>query len=172
MKSKFMPDYYFKAFDEVTPEFLLSNGIKGIILDVDNTLEPYENSTPGEHVVKWMESLLKVGIGCAIVSNNEKERIDIFNEALGLPAYSKAGKPFTKNVKKAMRDLMVDSGECAMMGDQIFTDVLAANSAGLLSILVPPIKDKRNFITRLKRFLEKPIMKRYLKKYSIKTENK
>ncbi len=170
MKSKFMPEYYFNTFDEVTPEFLMAKGIKGIILDVDNTLEPYENPTPGEHVLKWIESLSAFGIGCAIVSNNEEERISLFNKSLGLPAYSKAGKPFTKNVKKAMRDLKVTSSECAMMGDQIFTDVLAANCAGLMSIIVPPINDKKNFITKLKRFLEKPIMRKYHKKYSNKTE--
>ncbi len=172
MKSRFMPDYYFNTFDMVTPDFLLSKGIKGMILDVDNTLEPYENPTPGEHVVKWLSDLLKVGIRCAIVSNNDEDRIEIFNKDIGLPAFFKAGKPLTRNVKRAIEILKLTPSECAMMGDQIFTDVLAANSAGLLSILVPPINDKKNFITRLKRFFEKPIMKKYHKKKAQKTKEK
>ena len=94
MKFKFVPEYYFKTFDEASAEFLKSIGVKGIVLDVDNTLEPSEHPTPGAHVVAWLESLKAAGISAAIVSNNGGERINLFNNKLGLPAYYKAKKPF------------------------------------------------------------------------------
>ena len=163
MRFTFVPEYYFKTFEEATAEFLVSIGIKGIVLDVDNTLEPYENPLPGEHVVAWLESLKAVGISASIVSNNGGERINLFNERLGLPAYYKAKKPFKKNVLKAMADMGTDESNTILMGDQVFTDVWAAHNTGIRAILVPPIKDKRDIFTRFKRLLEKPILKRYKK---------
>lgn len=163
MRFTFVPEYYFKTFEEATAEFLVSIGIKGIVLDVDNTLEPYENPLPGEHVVAWLESLKAVGISASIVSNNGGERINLFNERLGLPAYYKAKKPFKKNVLNAMADMGTDESNTILMGDQVFTDVWAAHNTGIRAILVPPIKDKRDVFTRFKRLLEKPILKRYKK---------
>ena len=66
MKFTFVPEYYFETFDKASAEFLTSIGVKGIVLDVDNTLEPYENPTPGAHVVSWLESLRAAGISAAI----------------------------------------------------------------------------------------------------------
>ena len=164
MKFSFAPDYYFNRFDEVSPEFLIQHGIKGILLDVDNTLEPYENPKPTEKVVKWFASLRENGISAALVSNNDQARIDEFNKELGLVAYSKVSKPSKKYLAKAMRDLGTTRENTIMMGDQVFTDVWAAHNAGIPGILVPPIRDKRNLLTRFKRLLEKPILHRYFKK--------
>ena len=163
MKFTFVPDYKFATFNEASAEFLLSIGVKGLILDVDNTLEPYENPVPGEHVLKWFSELSAAGIKCAIVSNNGKERIDKFNESLGFIAYSKAKKPFKKNVLLALKDIGVSKNEAALMGDQVFTDVWAARNAGIKAILVPPINDKRDIFTRFKRLLEKPVIRKYNK---------
>lgn len=167
----FVPEYYFDTFDMASAEFLSSIGVKGIILDVDNTLEPYENALPGEHVKAWLQSLSAAGIGVAIVSNNNAERIDLFNSELGLPAYSRAKKPFKKNILKAINDLTISPDEAIFMGDQIFTDVWAAHNAGIRAILVPPIKDKRDLLTRFKRWLEIPVLS-YYKKRVEKGENK
>ena len=164
MKFTFVPEYRFQTFDMATAEFLSENGIKGIILDIDNTLEPYEHPNPGEHVKQWLNSLFEHGIKAAIVSNNGKDRVELFNKDLGLPAYYKAKKPFKKNLLKAMADMGRKPEECALMGDQVFTDVWAAHNAGIKAILVPPIKDKRDLFTRFKRLLEKPVIKKYEKR--------
>ena len=161
MLKKFVPEYRFEKFDMATPEFLVSIGVRGIILDVDNTLEPYEHPLPGDHVVAWLESLKAVGISAAIVSNNNAERINLFNKELGLPVYYKAGKPSKKNVLKAMSDIGTTAENTVLMGDQVFTDVWAAHNAGIRAILVPPINDKRDIFTRFKRLLEKPILRKY-----------
>lgn len=165
MKFTLVPDYYFDTFDKASAEFLSSIGIKGILLDVDNTLEPYENPLPTEKVLSWFSDLKKQGIGAAIVSNNNKERIELFNKELGLPAYYKAKKPFKKRLLQAMNDLGTTPEETIFMGDQVFTDVWAARNAKIGAILVPPIKDKTDIFTRFKRLLEKPILKKYRKKH-------
>ena len=164
MKFTFVPDYRFQTFDLASAEFLSSIGVKGIVLDVDNTLEPYENPLPTEAVREWLESLKANGIRAAIVSNNDKERIELFNKDIGLPAYYKAGKPFKKNVLSAMKDMETKPEETILMGDQIFTDIWAARNARIRAILVSPIKDKRDAFTKLKRLLEKPFLKKYDKK--------
>lgn len=159
-----VPDFRFNKFNDASVEFLLKNGIKGLILDIDNTLEPYENSIPGEHVVKWLSDLKAAGIGVAFVSNNNMERVTLFNKELGLPAYWKAGKPFKKNVHKAMRDIGSEKSNTMLMGDQVFTDVWAARNSGIKAALVPPINDKKDIFTKFKRLLEKPILRRYERK--------
>ncbi|MBQ8690200.1 MAG: YqeG family HAD IIIA-type phosphatase [Clostridia bacterium] len=164
MKFTFMPDFRFDTFDQASAEFLTSIGVKSIILDVDNTLEPYENPLPTPKVIAWFDTLATHGIKAAIVSNNDAERIDLFNKDIGLVAYSKAGKPFKKNILRAMADIGADAESTVLMGDQIFTDVWAAHNAGIRAILVPPIKDKRDLLTRFKRLLERPILKKYERK--------
>ena len=164
MSLNFIPDYYFQTFDLASAEFLNSLGVKGIILDVDNTLEPYENPHPGEHVVAWMESLKARGIALSIVSNNNSERINLFNSTLGLFAISKGGKPFKKNLLRAMAEMGTDRSNTILMGDQIFTDIWAAHNAGIKGILVPPIKDKTDPFTKFKRLLERPFLTKYNKR--------
>ena len=159
-----VPDFRFKTFDEATAEFLIQNGIKGIILDIDNTLEPYEHPLPGDHVKKWLCELKAAGISAAFVSNNGKERVELFNEELGLPYYYKAKKPFKKNILHAMSDIGSSRETTILMGDQVFTDVWAARNAGIKAALVPPINDKKDIFTKFKRLLEKPILRKYDKK--------
>jgi HAD superfamily phosphatase (TIGR01668 family) len=163
MSFSFVPEYYFRTFNEASADFLLSIGVKGIVLDVDNTLEPYENPLPGDHVKAWLSELREKGISAAIVSNNGDKRINLFNSELGLPVYYKAKKPFKKNVLNAMMDMGTDKSNTILMGDQVFTDVWAAHNTGIRAILVPPINDKRDILTRFKRLLEKPVLKKYKK---------
>ena len=161
MSLNFVPDYRFDKFNDVTVEFLINSAVKGIILDIDNTLEPQETEKPGEHVLAWLDDLHNAGIKTAIVSNNNRKRVELFNEELRMPAYSKGGKPFKKNLLRAMSDMGTDISNTVLMGDQVFTDVWGAHNAGIKAILVPPIKDKRDPFTKFKRLLEKPFLKKY-----------
>ena len=164
MTFKLEPDFYFNTFYEVNISFLNEQEIKYIFTDVDNTLEPYENPKPGKKVLNWLNELNANGIKVAIVSNNKRGRIDVFNQDLGLIAYSKAKKPFKKYISQAMHEMGAKKENSVFIGDQIFTDVLAAHNVGMRAILVPPIKDKRDFFTKFKRLLEKPILHKFLKK--------
>jgi len=164
MSLNLIPDYKFDTFDCVTVDFLKSLGIRGVLLDVDNTLEPYENPVPGERVLAWFSSLSAAGIKYAIISNNNKKRVDRFTQGVSVAAYPMSCKPFKRNLVRAMRDMGIERSETLFIGDQIFTDVWAAHNAGIAAVIVPPINDKRDLITRFKRFLERPFMRRYEKR--------
>ena len=158
-----VPDRILNTFDELTADYLKEHGITALILDVDNTLIPYEENTPRPGVVKWINEMTEAGIKLSFVTNNHKKRLMTFNETLGFPAFHDSCKPFSRNMKKAMRAMGADAAHTANMGDQIFTDVWAGKRLGLRTFLVPPIKDKTDPITRFKRLLEKPFVKKYYK---------
>lgn len=167
MKNPMMPDYMFRAFDEITPAFLASLGVKAILADIDNTLAPYEQAEPDGRIKGWIASLAEAGINIAFVSNNDWERVNRFNATLGVPAYAKSGKPFKKNLIKAMNDLGGTLETTVMLGDQLLTDALAGHNLGVKCLIVPPIRDKKNAFFRFKRWLEKPVVKRFKKRNGI-----
>ena len=164
MSFSLMPDYYVSSYKDVDEAFLKELGVRALLLDIDNTLEPYENPVPTEDTRAWFSRLSKIGICFAFVSNNNQKRVDTFNRELGYVAFSRAKKPFAINLRRAMDELGVTKEETLFMGDQILTDVLAAHAAGLRCVLVPPIRDKRDLFTRFKRLLERPILRCYERK--------
>lgn len=167
MKNPMMPDYMFRAFDEITPAFLASLGVKAILADIDNTLAPYEQPEPDQRIKGWIASLAEAGIGIAFVSNNDWERVELFNRTLGIPAYAKSGKPFKKNLVRAMNDLGGTLETTVMLGDQLLTDALAGHNLGVKCLIVPPIRDKKNAFFKFKRWLEKPVVRRFKRKNGI-----
>ena len=166
MRSMMTPDYMFRTYREVTPEFLQSLGVKAVLSEVDNTIAPYEQAEPDEAIKGWIADLTNAGIQIAFISHNDAARIDLFNATLGVPAYAKSGKPFAKrNIDRALDTLGGKRESAAFVGDQIFTDVLTGKFGKMKSILVPPIKDKRNLLFRFKRALERPILNEYFNKH-------
>lgn len=164
MKDYLTPDYMFATFAEVTPAFLQSIGVRCLLIDIDNTLAPYEEPDPDERILGWFKALEEHGIRTALVSNNHTPRVERFNKPLGLIAYPNSGKPSRKTLERAMRELGATHAETAMLGDQLLTDCFAGKHIGLRSIIVPPIKDKTNLFFRSKRFLERPFIRKYAKK--------
>ena len=159
------PDHTFLCYRLVSPEFLLKNGIKALLLDIDNTLAPYEQPEPDERIVAWLASLRTAGIKTAFLSNNHADRVELFNKTLALPMRYDAHKPLPGQAKKMLKRLGATKGEAALMGDQIFTDVLCAHLTGIRAILVPPIVDRTDGGTRLKRYFERGILQQYYKKH-------
>ena len=167
MKNWLMPDYMFPTYDAVTPEFLKSIGVRAMLADIDNTLAPYEQAEPDERLRGWLAALADAGISITFVSNNGRERVELFNRTLDLPAYYKSGKPFGKNLRRAMTAMGSDKTSTVMLGDQLLTDALAGKHLGLRAIIVPPIRDRRDAFTRFKRALERPFVRRYKKKNGV-----
>ena len=167
MKNPMMPDYMFRTFDEITPAFLRELGVKAILADIDNTLAPYEQPEPDQRIKGWINSLAEAGIGIAFVSNNDWERVNRFNATLGVPAYAKSGKPFKKNLVRAMNDLGGTLETTVMLGDQLLTDALAGHNLGVKCLIVPPIRDKKNAFFKFKRWLEKPVVRKFKRKNGI-----
>ena len=159
--SLFLPDYAFGKFDDITVGFLKKEGCSSLIIDIDNTLAPYEEADPNERVIRWFDELGRAGIKAALVSNNGRERVERFNRQLGLTAFWDCRKPDPKFVKTAMAAIGARKESTVYLGDQIFTDTLAAKLAGIRAIKLPPIKDKKTLLFRIKRKLEKPVMQKY-----------
>lgn len=158
-----MPDEMYETFDLVTPEHLTSLGIKYIFSDIDNTLATYDDPTPPENVLRWLDSMNENGIKVAFVSNNKKERVELFNKDLGYVAYHKAKKPLTKKLRMAMRDFGAKKEESLLLGDQLLTDAAAGRRAGMYVIIVPPIKDVLTPFFRFKRKIEMPYIEKFKK---------
>ena len=159
-----LPDAYFAQFTHITPEYLAARGIRALLIDIDNTLAPYEQPDPTPETLAWFAALAEAGIKAALISNNHADRVERFNTALGLPAYPDAHKPLTKTAKQALAGLGVTPDAAASLGDQIFTDLLCARFCGMQAIIVPPIRDKRSLFWRFKRAMERPILACWHKK--------
>ena len=162
------PDYVFDTYLDITPEFLSSLGIKALLIDIDNTLAPYEQPLPDEKMIEWFASLKKNEIKASLISNNHKERVELFNSLLHLPAYPDSKKPCVRILREAIEKMGAEPRETAGLGDQLLTDTLAAHRLGTISLIVPPIKDKLTPFFRFKRWLERPFMKKY---YRIHNDN-
>lgn len=162
-KNPFIPDIMFNSVFDITPNELSQRGVRAVVLDIDNTLVTYGMPEPTEEVCRWIRSLQDAGIPAALASNNKKERVEQFNKRLEIFATYKSGKPSARAVFAACRHFAVEPSDVAVIGDQIFTDVLCAHRAGALAILVSPLPYRENLFFRCKRALEKPFIHAYHK---------
>ncbi|MBQ3064481.1 MAG: YqeG family HAD IIIA-type phosphatase [Clostridia bacterium] len=161
----FQPDATFRAYYDLTPAYLTARGITVLLLDIDNTLAPYEQPLPDERLRTWLAGFSEAGIAVGFLSNNHGERVTLFNSELGLSYLCNAHKPLPRKAKKLIKTLGGKPKTAALMGDQIFTDVCCAKLCGAHAILVPPIWDRRDGLTRFKRKLERGPLRRYAKKH-------
>ncbi len=155
----FLPKYRFKSIYDIDADFLVSLGIKGIVLDIDNTLVFYGEHQPTAENIEWIRAVEARDIKICFVSNGYKERVTEFNEQFGYYYSYKSGKPRKGGFLKAADALSLKVSEMAVIGDQLFTDILGANNAGMISIMVEPIKLEPWLSFKIKRFFEKIILK-------------
>ena len=162
------PKIYLNNIKEITTTLLEENNIKGLILDVDNTLID-SNKNVIEGIDEWTERIKKQNIKLCILSNsNNKNKVKNIANKLDIPYIFLAMKPLKRGFKKAKKILNLEYEKIGVVGDQIFTDVLGANRCKMKSILVKPLTEKDIFfVTNLVRKLEKKI----LKKSNIETNN-
>ena len=159
----FYPKDYFKSVTEITYEYLNKNNIKGLILDVDNTLIDYDKNL-STAIITWTNEMKKNNIKMFILSNsNKKDKVEEVAKRLDLEYTFFGTKPLKRGFKIAKKKLELENENIAAVGDQIFTDVIGANRMKMYSILVEPIKEKDIFITLIKRPIENFIKKKYLK---------
>ena len=158
MFSLFMPDWVYNDIYEITPEVLTSQGIRALILDIDNTLVTYDDPKPTERVANWLEAMKNAGIAVAFVSNNHAPRVSVFCDGLGYYSHADAKKPSRRYLYEAMSHMNSDTTNTASIGDQVFTDIWAAKRCGMRAFLVSPIKDKKTPFFRFKRLLERPVL--------------
>lgn len=157
------PKLYLESVKEISIEILYKNNIKGIILDVDNTLIDFEKKIP-EGIKDWVENMKKQNIKLCILSNsNRKEKIKNLAGGLKIPFIYFAKKPLKKGFQKAKQILDLPNEQIAVVGDQIFTDIIGANRNNMFPILVKPIDEKDIWITKIKRPIENRIIEKFKK---------
>lgn len=160
---KLYPDLYLRNIKEITLEILKENNIKGLILDVDNTLIDFDKNLI-EGAKNWCDNLKQNNIRICILSNtNKKEKVAKVAKILDLEYIYFAHKPNKKGFYKAQKLLGLNINEIATVGDQIFTDVFGGNRVGMFTILTKPIDERDILVTRIKRPFEKIVIKKYLK---------
>ncbi len=163
MKSIY-PKLYASSIRDIDPEYFKGKGIKGVILDLDNTIIPWKAGKVQPEMVCLLKNYVALGLKLCVVSNAFNRRVDGLLEPLGIPAVARARKPRLKPFLKALDILGTAPEETAVIGDQLFTDILGGNRLGLFTVLVAPMS-RREFIgTRFVRLVERYFLYRLAKK--------
>lgn len=157
---RFYPHAIADKADRITPELLKSWGVKGLILDIDNTLTTHDNPVPDADVAAWLEQNRREGLKMIVLSNNKSSRVAPFAKILGLDFIAHGSKPLKKGYQRCSEALGIPCENLCMVGDQIFTDIWGARRAGCKAILVIPIQLEKMWFFRFKRFLERRVMRR------------
>lgn len=152
-----VPDAVADRVMDIAPETLLLRGVRGLIVDLDNTLTRWNDAECAPEVAGWLRSLSLAGIGVCIVSNNGPDRVSTFCRGLEheLPWIANAGKPGRGAYRRATERLGLEPRAVAVVGDQVFTDIFGGKRAGLLTILVRPLGHREFPATAVVRLVER-----------------
>ena len=157
----FTPHHRIGHVWELTPKRLQQWGLHTLLLDVDCTLTRYSQEEPLPEVVAWLEQLRLSGFRLCLISNGLERRIRDFAERLDLPCVARAMKPMPWGISRALQMLDAQPSQAAIVGDQLFADVMAGRMAGIRSILVDPIHpEEEPWFTRAKRLPERLLLSR------------
>ncbi len=154
------PNVYLESIYELDLNKLKQKGIRGIITDLDNTLIAWNDNTVYPKLDEWFRMLKEENFKVCIVSNNSRGRVKIFSDMLDIPAIPKAVKPRRKAFRSALDKMGLKPNEAAVVGDQLFTDVLGGNRLGLFTVLVIPVSEREFFGTRIVRKAERWVLKK------------
>ncbi len=157
MGLSFLPAVMADSLTDISPSFLKGKDVRLLMLDFDNTIVPYTTNVPTDKMRLWLETMLESDISLCVVSNSRNDRVKKFCEEYGLACVTNAKKPFSKGIRECIEMFEIDPEFCALAGDQIFTDVLGANCAGVGSILVKSIHN-HTFWLKLRHVAELPFI--------------
>lgn len=153
------PKFYLKNVQSIDLEELYKLGIKGIILDVDNTLIDYKRMMP-DGIKEWVDKAKEKFKVCILSNSNRKDKISKVAKDLEIEYFMSAKKPIKAGYKKVLKSLNLPPEKCVAVGDQVFTDVIGANRMKIVSIYVEPINKKEYWYTKWKRPIEAWILKK------------
>jgi uncharacterized protein len=154
---RFRADHHVEALTEVSLDHLRELGIRGIVVDLDNTVCAYHQPELAPGVAEWVAAARDRGFALVLVSNNFTERVALVGAKLGIPVVPNALKPLPFAFLRALRLLGTPRSATIVIGDQLFTDVLGARLVGLRAILTTPLVEVDFPLTRVLRFLERTI---------------
>lgn len=155
------PDAVVRSVTEVTPELLRALGVRAVMVDLDDTLVPAGSELLEPLFRAWLGGLVAAGFPVVILSNGERKRVERWSRDLGVRGLAMVGKPFHHGFRRGLALLGTPAHETAMVGDQLFTDVLGANLVGLRSVLVSPLSPGKLLHTRALRRLERRLLRRF-----------
>jgi hypothetical protein len=148
---------------EIQPDTIRALGLEGLLLDLDCTLKDYYESCFRPEVLAWVEQMRQERVRMCLLTNGRPHRVEPLAERLGVDCVSFAAKPLARGVRAALAKLALDRTRVALVGDQIFADVLAGRLAGVFTILVRPTTHREPWITHIKRPLERWVLKQLAK---------
>lgn len=152
----FRPTLLAPSLDMISIEQLIQEGIKGLIIDLDNTMTPWNDVEVGPEVAQWILKVKAAGICiCVVSNNNRRQRVAVVAERLEIPFVFGANKPRRKAFLAGMDIMGTGRMDTAVIGDQLFTDILGGNRLNLYTILVTPINDREHLGTRVMRRVER-----------------
>jgi len=158
--SGLIPSRYAPSVLALDPRSLVADGIRGLILDLDNTVVAWNAPGPTEPVRQWIGRVRDMGVRMCIVSNNFSSRTQAIGRALDVPVVAAAVKPIPWGFRRAMALMGTQAPSTALIGDQVFTDILGGNLLGVKTILVEPLSTQEFPTTRLIRRLERLVRTR------------
>lgn len=167
MFSLVTPHFFAKDVLELSAARLRGSGISGLLLDLDGTLKDFGADEVPSVVVAWVEALRQEGFKLCLLSNGKTKRIERFARALGVPFVAKAFKPLPFGCRRALAILGLARSQVAVVGDQIFADIVAGRMAGLRTILVPATHAHEPWFTRAKRPFERLVLRWLVKRPSL-----
>ena len=152
-----IPRGVYSSVTDIDPKILAQKGIRLVLADLDNTLAPYKEKQPPAQAAAWKRALEEQGIALFVLSNSRKPgRAQDFAQKLGVPFQGHSGKPKKACYLQAMKRMGVSPSQTVMVGDQIFTDTLGANNAGVIPLLVEPIRLAGNPFRYVRYAIETP----------------
>ena len=163
----FAPTFLRERVTDLTPAWLRARGVRGLLLDVDNTLTEHYDPDLSDGVRRWLRDVSAAGIALVIVSNAKRRRVEPFAEKVGLPGRWLAAKPLPFGLWRGVRQMGLSRRDCLVVGDQTFTDTLGANLAGIRCVQLTPLRLEENKpFLMFKRRLEGPILQRVRRRMS------
>ena len=157
MSFALLPDMIVDSVTQITPDLLEKHNITLLMMDFDNTIVPYTTDVPTQAFCDWLSMMQQADVQLCVVSNSRKPRVKVFCQKYGIDCITHARKPFSKGIKQCLQRYGMQPSVAALVGDQIYTDTLGGNGAGVQTILVRAI-DNHNFWLKLRHLLEKPFI--------------
>ncbi|UQS83365.1 YqeG family HAD IIIA-type phosphatase [Bombilactobacillus thymidiniphilus] len=156
----FKPTMMVDQIMQIDAQEFVNQGIKVVLSDLDNTLVPWnKEDRQSDQLITWMQQLQDHGIELVIVSNNSAERVQRALTGIDIKIVARALKPLPFELRNYLKNQKIDPATAVMVGDQLMTDIMAGNLAGVKTILVHPLVPTDSKKTRVNRFFERPILK-------------
>lgn len=159
MAKLLQPTWKINSIYDIKPQDLLDHNIEAAIIDLDNTLIAWNEWEHSQEMANWIEEMLQAEIKLFLLSNNNEHRVKKACAPIGVPYKSMALKPLPMAFRHALSHLETAKEKTVIIGDQIMTDIIGANTNKIRSILVKPVAPNDNIYTQLNRALEKIVFK-------------